>query len=274
MLVLTGGGLAMVQPGFSDVDGRLATLSSAGDPLERLSAAVDFELFRAMLDAALVRSDRSRGGRPPNDAVLMFKVLVLQALYSLSDDAAEFQARDRLSFMRFPGLGLGDRVPNAKTIWLSREQFVRPDAMEKLYKRFDAALHEAGYLAMGGQIIDATVVAAPRQKLTGDEKAVVRSSGTPPGRSAAKRRQKPASSGKTSRHRLNRGGNRRANAALYRVALVRMRHHPSTRDYIQRRTAEGKSPREIRRCLKRYIAREIYRHLCTETQAAPNGNAA
>ena len=73
----------------------------------------------------------------------------------------------------------------------------------------------------------------------------------------------PASSGKTSRHRLNRGGNRRANAALYRVALVRMRHHPPTRAYIQRRTAEGKSPREIRRCLKRYIARKIYRHLCS-----------
>src|SRR6201996_772883 len=73
----------------------------------------------------------------------------------------------------------------------------------------------------------------------------------------------PASSGKTSRHRLNRGGNRRANAALYRVALVRMRHHPPTREYIRRRTAEGKSPREIRRCLKRYIAREIYHHLCT-----------
>lgn len=71
-----------------------------------------------------------------------------------------------------------------------------------------------------------------------------------------------ASSGKISRHRLNRGGNRKANAALYRVALVRMRHHPPTREYIQRRTAEGKSPREIRRCLKRYIAREIYQHLC------------
>jgi transposase len=77
----------------------------------------------------------------------------------------------------------------------------------------------------------------------------------------------PASSGKTNRHRLNRGGNRRANAALYRVALVRMRHHPPTREYIQRRTAEGKSPREIRRCLKRYIAREIYQHLCTEKPA-------
>ncbi len=74
----------------------------------------------------------------------------------------------------------------------------------------------------------------------------------------------PASSGKTSRHRLNRGGNRQANAALYRVALVRMRHHPPTRDYIARRTAEGKSSREIRRCLKRYIAREIYHHLCVD----------
>jgi transposase len=80
----------------------------------------------------------------------------------------------------------------------------------------------------------------------------------------------PASSGKTSRHRLNRGGNRRANAALYRVALVRMRHHLPTREYIERRTAEGKSPREIRRCLKRYIAREIYHHLCgRQTSALP-----
>lgn len=78
----------------------------------------------------------------------------------------------------------------------------------------------------------------------------------------------PASSGKTSRHRLNRGGNRRANAALYRVVLVRMRHHRPTREYIERRTAEGKSPREIRRCLKRYIAREIYHHLCGRQASA------
>jgi transposase len=73
-----------------------------------------------------------------------------------------------------------------------------------------------------------------------------------------------ASSGKTNRHRLNRGGNRRANAALYRVALVRMRHHPPTQEYVARRTVEGKSPREIRRCLKRYIAREIFQHLCAD----------
>lgn len=114
----------MAQRGFFDVDERLAALSAAGDPLERLSAVVDFELFRPVLDAALARSDRSRGGRPPYDAVLMFKVLVLQALYSLLDDACEFQIRDRLSFMRFLGLGLGDRVPDAKTIWLFRERLV------------------------------------------------------------------------------------------------------------------------------------------------------
>jgi transposase len=72
----------------------------------------------------------------------------------------------------------------------------------------------------------------------------------------------PASSGKTSRHRLYRGGHRQANAALHRVAVTRMRSHPPTIAYVRRRVAEGKSTREIRRCLKRYIAREIFRHLC------------
>ena len=72
----------------------------------------------------------------------------------------------------------------------------------------------------------------------------------------------PASSGKTNRMRLNRGGNRQANAALYRVAIVRMRDHEATQTYVAKRTIEGKSKREIIRCLKRYIVREIFRHLC------------
>jgi IS5 family transposase len=206
----------MGQPGFFDVDERLAALSAAGDPLERLSAVVDFELFRPVLDAALARSDRSRGGRPPYDAVLMFKVLVLQALYGLSDDAAEFQIRDRLSFMRFLGLGLGDRVPDAKTIWLFREQLVRASAMEKLFDRFDAALHKAGYLAMGGQIIDATVVQAPRQKLTDAEKAVVRGGGTPSGWSNPKRRQKDLDA----RWTIKRGRSKRSEANEMETAGV------------------------------------------------------
>jgi len=69
-----------------DWDRRYAALSAAGDPLERLASVVEFELFRAELDAALDRSDRAKGGRPPYDPVLMFKVLVLQTLYTLSDD--------------------------------------------------------------------------------------------------------------------------------------------------------------------------------------------
>jgi len=78
----------------------------------------------------------------------------------------------------------------------------------------------------------------------------------------------PASSGKTTRHRLNRGGNRQANAALYRVAIVRMRSHQPTLDYVRRRTVEGKCKAEIIRCLKRYIAREIFGYLCRSSKPA------
>ena len=178
------------QRGFFDVDERHAKLSAAGDPLRRLASVVDFDVFRPVLDAALARADRAKGGRPPYDAVLMFKVLVLQALYGLSDAQAEFQLRDWLSFMRFLGLELHEPVPDAKTIWLCREQLKRAGAIDTLFRRFDAVLAATGYLAMGGQIIDATIVAAPRQKLTADEKAVVKAGGTPAGWSKAKRRQK------------------------------------------------------------------------------------
>lgn len=177
------------QPGFFDLDERHGALSASGDPLERLAAVVEFELFRAELDAALDRSDRAKGGRPPYDAVLMLKVLVLQTLYGLSDDQTEYQIRDRLSFMRFLGLALHDRVPDAKTIWLVREQLTRTGAIERLFARFDAALHDQGYLAMGGQIVDATVVQARRPRLTEDEKTAVKGGDVPDGWSKAKRAQ-------------------------------------------------------------------------------------
>ncbi len=77
-------------------------------------------MFRPDPGAALARSDRARGGRPPDDAVLMFKILVLQVLYSLSHDQAEFQILDRRSFGRFLGLDNGDKVPDAKAIWTHR----------------------------------------------------------------------------------------------------------------------------------------------------------
>jgi hypothetical protein len=81
----------------------------------------------------------------------------------------------------------------------------------------------------------------------------------------------PASSGKTQRHRLNRGGDRRANNALYTIVLVRMRYHPPTQAYVARRTAEGKTRAEIMRCLKRFVAREIY-NIITNPPAIPTGH--
>jgi IS5 family transposase len=167
------------QAGFWDIDERYVRLSEAGDPLEKLNALVPWEVFRKPLAKALKRSDGTKGGRPPYDPVLMFKVLVLQALYGLSDDQAAFQIQDRLSFMRFLGLGLEDRVPDAKTIWLFREHLSQAKAMEKLFARFDKHLTNAGYLAMGGQIVDATIVAAPKQRNTKEEKDEIKAGKVP-----------------------------------------------------------------------------------------------
>jgi IS5 family transposase len=177
------------QAGFFDADERLRALSAAGDALERLRAVVVFEAFRADLEAALPRADRSRGGRQPYDAVLMFRVLVLQALYTLSDEQTEYQLRDRLSFMRFAGLALHGAVPDAKAIWLYREQLTRAGALVRLFARFDAMLAERGFLAMGGQIVDATVIEARRPRLTKDEKQTLRDGAMPAGWSKARERQ-------------------------------------------------------------------------------------
>ena len=112
----------MKQAGFFEVEERLARLSGLGDQLEAFSQTVDFEAFRPDLEKALAYSDRIKGGRPPFDPVLMFKILVIQTLNNLSDERTEYLINDRLSFMRFLGLGLSDRVPDSKTVWLFRER--------------------------------------------------------------------------------------------------------------------------------------------------------
>jgi transposase, IS5 family len=162
------------QLGFFDVDERLRRLSDLGDQLEAYGQAVDFEIFRPELETVLSYSDGAKGGRPPYDPVLMFKVLVIQAQNNLSDERTEFLINDRLSFMRFLGLGLGDRVPDATTIWLFREKLTKAGAMERLFARFDATIREAGYIPMSGQIVDASLVAAPRQRNTNAEKADIK----------------------------------------------------------------------------------------------------
>lgn len=173
------------QAGFFDLDERLRELSAKGDTLERLNGLVDFELFRPDLERAVPRADRSRGGRPPFDHVFMFKVLILQASHSLSDERTEFLIKDRLSFMRFLGLSLADPVPDANTIWTFREALTRAtledrSAIEVLFSAYEAALTRAGFLAMGGQIIDASIIAAPKQRNTDAEKREIKAGRIPP----------------------------------------------------------------------------------------------
>jgi IS5 family transposase len=113
--------------------------------------------------------------------VVIFKALVLLALYNLADDQAEYQLRDRLSFRRFLGLGIEDAVPDTKTLWLYREALAKAGAVEELFNLFDTHLKDKGYLAMGGQIIDATIVSAPKQHNSREENEAIKEGKTPEG---------------------------------------------------------------------------------------------
>jgi transposase len=202
------------QRGFFDVDDRLKRLSDLGDRLEAFRATVDFELFRAELNLALSYSDGSEGGRPPFDPVMMFKILVIQATNNLSDERAEFLINDRLSFMRFLGLGLAERVPDARTIWLFREKLTKAGAIKTLFERFDATLRQAGYIAMSGQIVDASLIAAPRQHNSEDEKQAIKG-----GRIPKDWKDKPAKLRQKDRHPIIRRTDLGATGIYYR-ALV------------------------------------------------------
>ena len=176
------------QSGFFDMEERLRELSAKGDDLERIATLVDFAMFGAELERAVPRADGTKGGRPAFDHVLMFKILLLQAMHGLSDERCEYLIRDRLSFMRFLGLGLADPVPDANTIWAFREALKRAGAVERLFAQFDATLRAAGYLAMGGQIVDATIVAAPKQRNTEAERTAIKG-GSDPGRLGGEARE-------------------------------------------------------------------------------------
>jgi len=169
---------------------RFRQLDAGGDPLPRLKKLVDWERFRPELEAVRDKERKSNAGRKPFDVVLMFKVLVLQSLYNLSDEKIEFQIRDRISFMRFLDLSLGDAVPDEKTIWLFREQLTEAGLIKRLFQEFDAFLEEKGFSARKGQIIDASLVEAPRQRNSREENRQIKAGRIPEDWSEQKKRQK------------------------------------------------------------------------------------
>jgi IS5 family transposase len=164
----------MSQAGFFDFEDWLAQLNVHGNPLRLLAEAIDFESFRETLEVIRVKPRKSNAGRRPYDAVLMFKMLVIQSLYSLADGQLEYQVRDRIRFMVFLGLRPGDAVPDEKTVWLFREQLAELGLVERLFERFDEDLASAGFAAAKGSIVDASIVEAPKQRNTREQNAQIK----------------------------------------------------------------------------------------------------
>ena len=168
-----------MQMGLFDTEKRLEKLSQLGDSLVRLNKVIQWEIFRPILSRAFHKERKGLGGRPPYDCILMFKILVLQRIYNLSDDQTEFQINDRISFMRFLGLHLEDRIPDAKTIWLFRDTLAKTEVMRELFDAFNRQLEDAHIITHTGTIIDATFVDAPRQRNTREENECIRNGGIP-----------------------------------------------------------------------------------------------
>ena len=195
----------MGQFGFFDIDTRLAAISAKGDPLEMIDRVVSFESFRAEIEAAVLtpaEEKKSNAGRKPIDVIVMFRMVVLQSLYNLSDEQVEYQVRDRLSFTRFLRLGIEDRIPDGTTLWLFREMVTKAGLIEKLFERFGQHLEAKGYIARGGQMVDATIVPVPKQRNSRDENEAVKAGATPEAweKKPAKNRQKDKDARWTKKH--------------------------------------------------------------------------
>lgn len=177
--------------GLFDEQIRLEKLSKKQDPLERLSSHIDFEYFRKPLEKFFKKeTDNTKGGRPPYDCILMFRILILQRYYNVSDDAIEYAILDRLSFMRFLGLGINDPVPDAKTIWLFRDTLTGGGMIEKLFTHLDKLLDKDGIIVHKGKLVDASIVEVPIQRNSREQNKQLKDGTVPEEWSDNKLRQK------------------------------------------------------------------------------------
>lgn len=179
---------------------RTAKRDRLGDPLKVLDQAIDFGALARAVDAKLEIGDSGRGGRPPYPTELMIRLLVVQQMYNLSDDALEYQVLDRASFQRFAGLEKSGRVPDAKTVWVWRERLKTQDLIGDISAAVGLQLAQAGFIARGGQIIDASIVTAPVQHHRGEENEAIKRGEAPEGWNDAKRAQKDVEARWTKKH--------------------------------------------------------------------------
>ena len=169
----------MGQKGFWDEQERREKLNQKKPTLKWLNENINWQDFRPVLETIYDKERKSNAGRKPIDVILMFKLLILQQMYGLSDDELEFQVNDRISFMEFLGLGIEDRIPDAKTVWLFRQHLCEHKLVEEVFLRFDNYLRERGYRVETGQIVDATLVPVPTQRNTRQENKEVKAGKIP-----------------------------------------------------------------------------------------------
>ena len=190
----------MNNPTTLDVNKRLEILSRMGDPLERLNSLIPWKTFRPLLETIHEKPRKSNAGRKSFDVILMFKLLIIQTLYNISDVQLEFQVRDRLTFMRFLGLDVASQIPDATTIWLFREKLKKLNLIDKLFDKFDSYLEDEGFQAKSGQIIDATIVLVPIQRNTKEENEKIKNDEIPKDWKEAKLEQKDTDARWTKKH--------------------------------------------------------------------------
>jgi IS5 family transposase len=191
--------------GFFDQDIRLSKLSQLGDPLERLNKEVDFEMFRTLLEDKLAKISKGPGGRPPYDYVMMFKILILQRYYNLSDEQTEFQINDRMSFMRFLELSIADDIPDSRTVWHFREELTNSGLIEDAFSLFIKELEKLNLIVNEGKIMDASFVEVPRQRNSRCENAQIKDGEIPESFTAKphKLRQKDTDARWTKKNHVN-----------------------------------------------------------------------
>lgn len=168
------------QKGFFDEENRPAQLAKHRDPLKRLNTVLKWELFRPILRKVFrLKEAKGPGGRPPFDLIFMFKILIVQRAYNISDADAEFWIKDRLSVQNFLGITLADDVPDEKTVWAFRNTLAKAGVVEQLFDTFTAYLREQGLIMNKGSIIDASFVDVPRQRNSREENETIKTGGIP-----------------------------------------------------------------------------------------------
>jgi IS5 family transposase len=181
-----------MQPTFFDFQNRCEDLQKMqpAQTLVRLNEFIDWDIFRSQLETIRDKPRKNASGRKPFDVVLMFKILILQSLYNLSDAQIEFQIRDRMTFMKFLGLDWKSTVPDEKSVWLFRDQLTKAELIKPLFDRFESLLVEQGFEAKRGQMVDATIVNVPVQHNRKAENEQIKKGETPEDWPEAKGRQK------------------------------------------------------------------------------------